>query len=229
MMLTRLTILLTSALTSLSADLDTRPHPPLMVFRQVVSLASDPSVSPAIAASDLEAVLADKVSSARCHAHCSAHLGCPGSPECGRCVRVCDLLREGPAWTNLCEAPGLCREGCQVACGAAISEDGDQDGDQDNVRSARHHDPEEEDLGLRLEQCSLQWAGVTREGGSVYLVASEDRSGMFYHLGTLTQQWINLTPDILDKAERLIVLVIGEEGVTQRSQIEVTQNICNQL
>ena len=226
MMLTRLTILLTSSLTSLTADLDTRPPPPLMVFRQVVSLASDPSVSPAIAASDLEAVLADKVSSARCHAHCSAQLACPGSPECGRCVRVCDLLREGPAWTNLCEAPGLCREGCQVACGAAASEDGDDDGDHDNVRSARHHDPEEEDLGLRLEQCSLQWAG---EGGSVYLVASEDRSGMFYHLGTVTHRWINLTPDILDKAERLIVLVIGEEGVTQRSQIEVTQNICHHL
>ena len=62
MMLTRLAILLTS-LTSLSADLD--PSPPLLVFRQVVSLSSDPSVSPALGeAADLEAVLAGQVSSA---------------------------------------------------------------------------------------------------------------------------------------------------------------------
>ena len=222
MMLTHMTILLASSLASLPADMDPRPPPPLLVFRQVVSLASDPSVSPAMAASELEAVLADKVTSARCHAHCSAQLSCPGSPQCARCVRVCDLLREGPAWANLCEAPGLCREGCQVACGA--SEDRDDD-DEDIVRSARHHDPEEEDLDLRLEQCSLLWSAENEKGGRMYLVASEDRSGMFYHLGTVAHTWINLTPDILDKAKRLIVLVIGEEGVTQRSQIEVTHNI----
>ena len=222
MMLTHIAILLAWSLTSLPSDLDPRPHPPLLVFRQVVSLASDPSASPATAASELEAVLKDKVTSARCHAHCSAQLTCPGSPQCARCVRVCDLLREGPAWANLCEAPGLCREGCQVAC--AASEDRDDD-DQDIVRSARHHDPEEEDLDLRLEQCSLLWSAVGEKEGRMYLVASEDRSGMFYHLGTVAHTWINLTPDILDKAKRLIVLVIGEEGITQRSQIEVTHNI----
>ena len=64
MILTRLAILLTS-LTSLCADLDPRPPPPLLVFRQVVSLSSDPSVSPAMSeAADLEAVLAGQVSSA---------------------------------------------------------------------------------------------------------------------------------------------------------------------
>ena len=218
MMLQRLAILLTS-LTSLFADLDPRPPPPLLVFRQVVSLSSDPSVSPAMSeAADLEAVLAGQVSSARCHAHCSAQLTCPGSPQCARCVRVCDLLREGPVWTNLCEAPGLCSEGCQVACGAEIAED--QDGDQGMVRSARDHDPEEEDPGLRLEQCSLLWTG---QEGRMYLVASEDRSGMFNHLGTGANTWANLTPDVLTKAVRLIVLAIGEQGVLQRSQIEVTQ------
>ena len=110
-----LLILVTCSHGGLSADMDT-PHPaPLLVFRQVVSLASDPSASANDDLGDsLEAVLADKVSSARCHAHCSAQLLCPGSPECMRCVRVCRLLREGPAWSNLCQAPGLCRGGCQV-------------------------------------------------------------------------------------------------------------------
>ena len=216
MMLT-LNVLLLILVTRLSADLDSQPPPPLLVFRQVVSLSSDPSVSPAISdAADLEAVLAHQVSRARCHAHCSAQLTCPRSPQCARCVRVCDLLREGPVWTNLCEAPGLCSEGCQVACGAEIAEE--ENGDQDMVRSARYHDPEEEVLDLRLEHCSLLWTG---QEGRMYLVASEDRSGMFYHLGTEANTWVNLTPDILSKAVRLIVLAIGERGVVQRSQIEV--------
>ena len=217
-MLTRTVLLLTSSLASLPAD--PRP-PPLLVFPQVVSLASDPSVSaaPDLRDAELEAVLAGQVSGARCHAHCSSVLDCP-APQCARCRRVCDLLREGPVWTNLCGAPGLCSEGCQVACAATMEED--QDGDEDRVRSARNHDPEEGDLDLRLEQCSLLWSQEAEEAGRMYLVASEDRSGMFYHLGTVAHAWINLTPAILDKAERLIVLVIEVKGVVRRSQIEVT-------
>ena len=56
----------------------------------------------------------------------------------------------------------------------------------------------------------------------MYLLASEDRSGMFNHLGTGANTWANLTPDVLTKAVRLIVLAIGEQGVVQRSQIEVS-------
>ena len=111
-----------------------------------------------------------------------------------------------------------------MACSALVTED---DQESEAVREARHHHPEdgEEDLSLRLEQCSLLWSAESE--GRMYLVASEDRGGMFYHLGTVAHGWINLMPEVLDKVKRLIVLVIEKEGVVQRSQIEVTQHTNN--
>ena len=128
--------------------------PPLIVFSEVVSLASDLTHEAAdTAEAGLEAVLAPQLAAARCHAHCSAHW--PGDrrgQQHARCVRVCRLLVSAPAWANICHAPGpaLCGPGCRVACSAHAQ----------LTRDCGDSGAEVAEFSVRLEGClELVWAG----------------------------------------------------------------------
>ena len=107
---------------------------PLYVFDQVVSLSSANQTVPD---ADLEAVLGDQVSLARCRVTCMNQFSpCNLTPMCGRCLHVCRRLVETPAWFNICSAPRLCSSGCQVACGSeAFSSPGTR---YMETRSGRH-------------------------------------------------------------------------------------------
>ena len=64
-------------------------------------------------------------------------------------------------------------------------------------------------------------AKETEMGNFVFLVASKDRTGMFYHIGTVAQNKIDLPPAIINKAELFVVLQIGENGIRSRHELMV--------
>ena len=74
-------------------------------------------------------------------------------------------------------------------------------------------------MDVTIYKCSLFWKVDESEIGKfVFLVALKDRNGMFYHVGTLAENKIDLPPAIINKAEQFIILKIGENGIRSRHE-----------
>ena len=75
---------------------------------------------------------------------------------------------------------------------------------------------------MTIHECSLFWNAKDVETNKfVFLVASKDKNGMFYHLGTVAHNKIDLLPAIINKAEMFIVLEIAENGIRDRHEMTV--------
>ena len=187
---------------------------PMYVFSQVMSV--DNITNTDTDYTNIEILLASEINIARCQASCIKNFSpCSSSSSCTQCKRVCRLLQETPAWGNVCSAPGLCKEGCQVAC------HGREQGDR----------MVEEEAGpgmwqIRIMQCSLVWRVQEQSARGdkehlMFLVAAKDKEGMFYHVATVSATSVKVPQDILQKAEKLVILSIAENNIKERHQILV--------
>ena len=201
--------------------------PPMYVFNQAVSVSMS-RINQQETSKDgtdlLETILTDEVTIATCQATCARHFpreSCKVTRQCKHCQRVCRLLVETPAWENICSAPGLCHQGCQVACEAG--------GDDLEERTPRHHEGKNGYWEIKLFGCHLFWENVLGGEddkemdfqGIQYLIAYQDRYGKFYHHATLETNFLELKPEILAKVDNFVVLAIGQDGVIDTFELQI--------
>ena len=192
---------------------------PLYVFSQVMSLPATTTDYSHTSKEykNIETLLSSEIHIAKCQASCIKNFSpCSTSSSCTQCKRMCRLLEETPAWSNICSAPGLCKPGCQIACMSA-----------EVPRSARHIQVKAGLWQIMIKECRLVWriqdTEYSRDSGLMFLVAAKDKQGMFYHVGTVSASYVEVARDILRKAEKLIILSISEDGIQERHQVQVEQ------
>ena len=172
----------------------------------------------------MEEILSEELDIAKCQAGCSNSFSpCIISSDCSQCKRVFRLLQESPAWSSICSDGNICKTGCSVACHVSRQ--------PDSVQRLEHV---VDHWNIEISGCRLHWSPeilkhrsikrypeIPKDKSIMYLVTAKDKQGMFYHVATVSATQIDIPRSILTKAEKIIVLAVGEEGVLEKHQIEV--------
>ena len=80
---------------------------------------------------------------------------------------------------------------------------------------------------VSLFGCHLVWEDDNDNNDVVddveyFMVVSQDKNGMFYHLGTTEQHHIRVPAPVFMKTKTFLVLAIGKDGVNDKHELQVT-------
>ena len=155
---------------------------------------------------NLEKLLADKISDAKCFAKCQE---AATEEDRGQCFIICKIIQENPE-TDVCSLAEVCLGGCKVACGER---------DEDEMKTKF--------MSVALDGCKLSWAVEGDRTDVAFLVAGEDQGNMWNLVhNKLTSSEVYLTAQMAAKFVNIQIFVINGLQVTDTISLDISQNMC---
>ena len=155
---------------------------------------------------NLEKLLHDKISDAKCFAQCHE---AANEEDRSQCFVICKIIQENPQ-TNLCGMSEVCLGGCKIAC-------------DDRNKFAM----ETKFLHVALEKCKLSWEVEGDNENVAFLVAGKDQGNMWNLIfNKLSTNEVYLTPQMGAKYVKIQVFVINGKKVTDKISLDFSQNRC---
>ena len=155
---------------------------------------------------NLEKLLHDKISDAKCFAQCQE---AANEDDRSQCFVICKILQENPQ-TNLCGMSEVCLGGCKIAC-------------DDRNKFAM----ETKFLNVVLEECQLSWEVEGDSKNVAFLVAGKDQGNMWNLIfNKLSINEVYLTPQMGAKFVKIQVFVINGKKFDDKISLDLSQNIC---
>ena len=155
---------------------------------------------------NLEKLLNDKISDAKCFAQCQA---AANEEDREQCFVICKIIQETPE-TDLCELSEICLGGCRIACG-----------------EQNRPNMETRFLNVVLDKCKLSWEVEGDRKKVAFLVAGEDQGNMWNLVfNKLTSNKVHLTPQMAAKFVKIQIFAINEMEVSDKISISLVKNNC---